>query len=124
MGREEVRAAIGEPNATENAWNYPSDAVSITFTKDGTVNAVFGGTGSPSPESSSVGSYALRFKARTREGIGITSSRSEVLAALGTPWTDRKDEFGAEYLWYRDSGLHISLWHDQVYNIAILRPAP
>ncbi len=124
MSREEVKAAVGEPKTTELAWDYPSDAFSVAFSSDGTVISVFAGIGSPSPDSDSVPEYAFRFKARTPEGVGIGSTLEEVLAGLGTPSTDRKDGSGAEYLWYREAHLNVSLWHGHVYNIAIFKPAP
>jgi hypothetical protein len=123
MSREEVRGAVGEPKTTGPAWDYPSDAFAVSFSSDGTVASIIAGIGSPSPDSESVPEYAYRFKARTPQGVGIGSTLEEVLAALGAPSTDRADGSGAEYLWYRESHLNVSLWHGHVYNIAIFKRA-
>ena len=124
MSREEVKATVGEAKTTRLAWDYPSDAFSVAFSKQGFVISVFTGIGSPSLDSDSVPEYAYRFKGRTSGGIGIGSTLEEVLASLGSPSSDRKDDSGAEYLWYRESHLNISLWHGHVFNIAIFTPAP
>ena len=124
MSRAEVQAAIGAPTTTVIGWNYPGDAFSVVF-RDDKAYSIVCGVGSPSLDSDEVPDYAYRFRARTRGGTGIGSTRDEVKADLGTPSEQRVDEHGAEFLRYREAGLNISLWRGRVYNIVVLsRPAP
>jgi hypothetical protein len=124
MSREEVKEAVGEPESRKSlVWNYSSDGFTVTFSPEGTVKAVFGGIGSPSVDSDSVPEYAFRFKARTPEGIGIGSTLEEVLAGLGTPSWETNNS-GVKNLFYRQASLSVALWHDHVYNIALVTQKP
>jgi hypothetical protein len=126
MKPEEVKAAIGDPaqaRSLENKdmsvekWGYPGDSVYLTFSK-GVVSMIAAGYGVPFP-----GSPDNRFAGRTREDLGLGSTRDEVLADLGTPRSAHNDpnEPDAEFLSYRELGIEIGLWKGRVVNMIIHR---
>jgi hypothetical protein len=63
---------------------------------------------------------AERFRGRTREGIGIGSTRSEVVTAFGGG-RSRRDE-GRESLGYRERGLDLVLLDGKVRWLSVRAP--
>ena len=59
-----------------------------------------------------------KFKGRTKEGIGMESSREDVIKALGQPTTTRRDA-GQELLAYKTLGLSFSLEAGKVKHITV-----
>ncbi len=119
MSRDEVRAAVGEPERTSlGGWEYLSGGYAVLFsTPRQTVSAILGGdAGYPH------GELAKAFVARTREGIGMGSTRAEVIAALGEPAVATGVGAGGEVLSYR--GLVLMLVDGRVAHVTVrARPA-
>jgi hypothetical protein len=65
-----------------------------------------------------------KFKGRTKEGIGMESSRADVINAFGQPTTVKPWEPGQEQLEYKTLGLTFTLEAGKVMNILVdFRPA-
>lgn len=60
-----------------------------------------------------------RFKGRTKEGVGMESSRSEVIAAFGQPTKAQPWNVGQEQLEYKNLGLTFTLESGKVINIEV-----
>jgi hypothetical protein len=123
MRTEDLKMAIGDPDparVTEQGWVYTEDSFGVTFA-DALVTMIDAGNGFPLP-----GSAEDRFKGRTREGIGIGSTRAEVVAAMGTPRSFHKDpnEPDVEFLSYRELGVIVELWKGRVTSMIVHRHAP
>lgn len=117
MSQEEVRAAVGEAERTSlGAWEYLSGGYAVFFDTDRhTVDAIAGGdTGYPR------GALVKAFVARTREGIGMGSTRAEVVKALGEPDNDRRLGNGTQELSYQ--GLELVLVEGSVVHVTVRRP--
>ncbi|HLX09430.1 MAG TPA: hypothetical protein VKY89_16375 [Thermoanaerobaculia bacterium] len=115
MSQEEVRAAVGEAERTSHGgWEYSSGGYAVLLDQDRhTVNAIVGGdVGYPH------GALVKAFVARTREGIGMGSTRVEVVKALGVPDADRKPP-GGEVLSY--PGLELVLVDGAVAHLTVWR---
>ncbi len=115
MTVQELVSAIGEPrNKTANAYDYPQLGLAV-MPKNGTVLAVMGGdvTGIN-------GAYVKVFNGRTKEGIGLRSTREEILKAYGPP-TEIKGKLGAmESLIYENIGITFNLEGGKVHHMVIL----
>jgi hypothetical protein len=59
------------------------------------------------------------FKGHTKEGIGMESSREDVIKAYGQPTTAKSWEPGQEQLEYKDLGLTFTLESAKVINILV-----
>ena len=59
------------------------------------------------------------FAGRTKEGIGMESTRSEMVAALGQPTKSESLETGQEHLTYSDLGLEFILADGRVHFIKV-----
>jgi hypothetical protein len=119
MTREEVKAAVGDPDkTTEQKWGYSGDSLFVAFSEDNHVVTIEAGLGSPWK-----GSPPNRFRGRSKAGIGVGSTREAVLVALGTPRRTSQHE-GLEAMYYRELGLVLGLWKDEVVSISVTRPAP
>jgi hypothetical protein len=130
MTPSEVIAAVGEPTRSlevgndakpAEKWAYDGDSLYLTFTK-GLVSMVEAGFGVPYE-----GSPPNQFGGRTQEGLGIGSTRDELLVGLGTPHSTHNDpsDANAEFISYRDLGIQVTLWKRRVVGMLIhRRPAP
>jgi hypothetical protein len=117
MSQEEVRAVVGEAERQSlGGWEYLSGGYAVLLDRDRhTVNAIVGGdVGYPH------GALVKAFVARTREGIGMGSTRVEVVKALGVPEADRRPP-GGEVLSY--PGLELVLVDGAVAHLAVRRVA-
>jgi hypothetical protein len=59
------------------------------------------------------------FKGHTKEGIGMESSRADVVRAFGQPTTAKPWNQGQEQLEYKDLGLTFTLESGKVMNILV-----
>jgi hypothetical protein len=111
MSEAEVIAAVGNPDRTKfGSWEYFGGGYSLSFDPDNrTVSAILGGGAG--------GFLHARFLARTAEGIGMGSTRSEVTAALGRPETYRRDA-DSEFMLYR-AGLTLTLIRGVVVHVDV-----
>ena len=60
-----------------------------------------------------------KFKGRTKEGIGMESSREEVIKAFGQPTTAKPAGAGQEQLEYKTLGLSFALESGKIFNILV-----
>ncbi len=115
MTMQQVVGAVGEPrNKTANAWDYPQLGLAV-MPKDGVVLAVLCGdvTGIN-------GSYVKVFSGRTKEGIGLRSTRDEVLKAYGPPTETQGKPGGLESLKYVNIGITFNLEGGKVHHMIVL----
>jgi len=60
-----------------------------------------------------------KFQGRTKEGIGMGSSRDDVIKAFGHPTRDEPSELKHELLEYRNLGLNFLLYSGKVSNMIV-----
>jgi len=122
MTVEQVVEKLGEPNKRSAfILEYPQLGFSVMFGKKNTALVVFCGDASGLPNSPLV----KAFTARTKEGIGMGSSRADIVKAYG----ETKDTIplppgeqnlpGRDSLVYKKLGLTFSLVDDKVYHIIV-----
>jgi hypothetical protein len=115
MTVQQLVAEIGEPrNKTANAYDYPQLGLAV-MPKEGLVLAVLCGdvTGIN-------GSYVKVFNGRTKEGIGLRSTREELLKAYGPPAEMKGIPGGLESMKYENVGITFNLEGGKVYHMIIL----
>ena len=112
MTEDEVIAALGQPERKQGeVLIYDGQfGFSVVCSRQKIVGAVF--CGGP-----------VDFKGRTKEGIGIGSSKDELIKAFGTPTTEQantqNDLVKEEQLDYTPRGLAFGLHDGKVYNIVV-----
>jgi hypothetical protein len=121
MRLEEVIAQLGEPQRrTANALEYTRLGFAVMPGPGGTVEVVMCGdvTGLGGP-------LVAAFTGRTKEGIGMNSTREDVLKAYGEPTSAEKFRGGMESLQYAPLGITFTLEGGKVYHMIVrLRGAP
>lgn len=118
MTAEQVVAQFGAPQrTTANALEYTRLGFAV-MPVAGAVQVVMCGdvTGANGP-------LVKAFTGRTKEGIGLTSTRQEVIRAYGEPTSDEKFPGGRESLRYDSLGITFSLEAGKVHHM-IIRLAP
>ena len=111
MSRAEVEAAVGpaEQVRGEDAWEYPSCGFALVFGPEQRLGALMAGGHSTLNE---------RFSVETAEGLGIGSSREEVVSELGEPSRTSSED---QMLHYDERGVVWTLADDRVAHIMIKR---
>ena len=113
----QLEAATGSQSIMGPSWVVvPGKAVGpiqIGMSQEQVRAAVAGDAGSPH------GPLVKAFVARTPEGIGMGSTRAEVVKALGEPAADRRPPGGGEVLSY--SGLDLMLVEGAVAQLTVWR---
>src|SRR3974390_3403526 len=92
MTTDQIVAVLGQPGRrTANSLEYPGLGLAVMTGSDGVVQGGMCGdvTGRNGP-------FVKAFTGRTKEGIGMTSTRDEVIRAFGDPAGDEKMRFGLE----------------------------
>ena len=121
MSVNEVMAALGEPERrTSNSLEYPQLGLAVMPGPDNKVLVVMCGdvTGINGP-------FAMAFKGRTKEGIGMYSTRDEIVNAYGPPTADEKMRGGLESLQYEPLGMTCTLEAGKVHHMIVrLRGTP
>ena len=103
MKMDEVENYLGKPDrASRRAWEYLNEGMAIVPNRAGdAVGGILMGD-------TKGGKLARAFKGKTREGIGMGSTKSEILAAFGKP-DNTERQAGVEALTY-DSGRSRSVY--------------
>ena len=115
MTIQKVVAELGEPdNRQGHILNYLRFGFSVIPSKDDIVRVVMCGD-SEAADSPLV----TAFQGRTKEGVGMKSSRADVIKAFGQPTTIKPWQPGQEQLVYRPAGLTFTLEKDQVFHIIV-----
>ena len=109
MSEDEVVAALGKPDKMlGGSMSYDSQLgfSVICGRKTKMVGAVFCGGG-------------VAFKGRTKEGIGIDSSRADLIKTFGQPTSAEPETAGQERLEYKPLGLTFFLQEGKVFHIIV-----
>lgn len=115
MSKAQVVAEIGPPGRqTANSLEYPRLGLAVMPNADGMVQVVMCGD-----VMGINGPFAKAFKGRTKEGIGMKSTREEVLKAFGEPAAHEKMPLGIESMTYASLGLTFTLEDGKVYHIIV-----
>ena len=115
MKIDQVRADLGEPDrTTPNALEYTRLGFAVMPGPDGTVAVVMCGdvTGYNGP-------LVKRFTGRTKEGIGLGSTRDELIKAYGQPSNDEKFPGARESMKYDSLGITFSLEAAKVHHMIV-----
>lgn len=115
MSIPEVIASLGEPDSRQGLiLNYQRHGFSVVPSRDNVVRVVMCGDAgiSDSP-------LVKAFKARTKEGIGMGSTRAEVLKAFGAPTSTKPWGAGQEQLTYQALGLKFTIEAGKVFHIVV-----
>jgi hypothetical protein len=115
MTIQDVVAQLGKPQRqTANALEYTSLGFAVMPGTDGTVNVVMCGdvTGINGP-------LVKAFTGRTKEGIGLNSSRADLLKAYGEPTSSEKLMGGTESVRYDPLGITFTLEGSKVYHMIV-----
>jgi len=114
MNLQQVQSELGPPQRRANALEYPSLGFAVISDSNGTVSAVMCGdvTGINGP-------FVGAFKGRTKEGIGMRSTRDEVVRAYGQPTVSETFARGLESMQYPVLGLTFTLEGGQVHHLIV-----
>lgn len=120
MTTDEVVGLLGEPQLrTANALEYKRLGFAVMHGPDKVIQVVMCGdvTGLNGP-------LVKAFTGRTKEGIGLTSTREEVVNAYGQPTSSQKFLGGRESLRYDQLGITFSLEGEKVHHLIVRLTAP
>jgi hypothetical protein len=115
MTLDQVRAELGEPQrTTPNALEYTSLGFAVMPGPDGVVQVVMCGdvVGNNGP-------LVKNFNGRTKEGIGLGSTREEVTKAYGEPSNDEKFPGARESMRYDPLGMTFSTENGTVHHMIV-----
>ena len=115
MRTEDVIKQLGEPQRrTANAIEYTSLGFAVMPGPDGVVQVVMCGdvTGLSGP-------LVKAFTGRTKEGIGLGSTREDLLKAYGDPTSAEKLRGNAESVRYDPLGITFNLEGGKVYHMIV-----
>jgi len=117
MTIQQVVAELGEPDQTkDSALEYLKLGFWVTPGKEGVVHIVL------CVDADKDGPFTNAFAGRTKEGIGIGSSRADVISAYGEPTATESIDGkpGFEVLRYRPLGLVFEIGAGKVHSIAVI----
>jgi hypothetical protein len=115
MTTQQVIAEMGQPQRrTGNALEYTRLGLAVLPDTNGVVKVVMCGdvTGLGGP-------LVKAFTGRTPEGIGMNSTRDEVVKALGEPSSSERFRGGTESLGYEALGLTLTLEAGKVHHLIV-----
>ncbi len=120
MNVQQVVKQLGEPpRRTANALEYTRLGFAVMPGPEGVVRVVMCGdvTGINGP-------LVKAFTGRTKEGIGMNSTREQVLKAYGEPTESKKMLGGLESLKYQPLGITFTLEGGRVHHMIVRLDAP
>src|SRR5437867_11765288 len=115
MKVQQVAAEMGEPQRrTVTALEYPPLGLAVMLDTNGVVTAVMCGdvTGISGP-------FVKAFTGRTKEGIGMHSTREEVVRAFGEPTSSERFPGNLESLKYLAQGITFTLEGGKVHHMIV-----
>jgi hypothetical protein len=115
MSVQQLVAELGEPpRRTANSLEYPKLGFAVMPGPDGIVQVVMCGdvTGLNGP-------FTKVFSGRTKEGIGMNSSKEDLLKAFGEPTKSERMQGGLESLQYAETGMTFTLEAGKVHHIIV-----
>jgi hypothetical protein len=121
MSMDEVIAQLGKPDGKSGSRHleYRRLGFAVGFGTDRAVKVVMCGNSSGVNDS-----LAKAFTGRTKDGLGLGSSRADVVKAYGEPSGVEKGPAGRESLKYSPLGLTFSLLDGKVYHLVVDFRAP
>ncbi|HZR16451.1 MAG TPA: hypothetical protein VFE51_03920 [Verrucomicrobiae bacterium] len=120
MTVQQVLARLGEPERrTANALEYTHLGFAVMPNAEGIVQVVMCGdvTGINGP-------LVKAFTGRTQEGIGLTSTREEIVKAYGAPTSSEKMRGGTESMRYDSLGITFTIEANKVYHMIVRLTGP
>jgi len=116
MSMDEVIAQLGKPDGKpgDRLLEYRRLGFAVGFGRDGAVNVVMCGNSTGVNDS-----LAKAFTGRTKEGLGLGSSRADVVKAYGEPSGVEKGPAARESLKYSPLGLTFLLLEGKVYHMTV-----
>ena len=111
----QLKEELGLPQrTTPNSLQYPRLGFAVMPDADGIIQVVMCGdvTGIGGP-------YAKAFNGRTKEGIGMFSTREQIVTAYGQPDTSERFMGGVESMKYPALGITFTLERGKVYHMII-----
>jgi hypothetical protein len=111
----QLKAELGPPQrTTANSLQYPRLGFAVMPDADGIIQVVMCGdvTGIGGP-------YAKAFSGRTKEGIGMFSTREQLVDAYGPPDTSERFMGGVESMRYSALGINFTLERGKVYHMVV-----
>lgn len=115
MKVQDMVAKLGEPErCTANALEYTRLGFAVMPGPDGTVHVVMCGdvTGVNGP-------LVKAFTGRTKEGIGLGSTREDLVKTYGEPTSSEKFHGGTESIRYDPLGMTFTLEAGKVYHMIV-----
>ena len=112
---QDVISQLGEPQRrTANSLEYTRLGFAVMPAPDGIVKVVMCGdvTGINGP-------LVKAFSGRTKEGIGLNSTRDELIKAYGEPSSGEKLVGGTESLRYNPLGITFTLEGGRIYHMIV-----
>jgi hypothetical protein len=104
MSKPEVNAVLGKPDSDDGQiWRYNRLGLWVLFGKDSIMFNIH---------------CREPFQGATKEGIGIGSTRAELLATFGEP-TQIKEMEGGESIWYSKSKISYWLERGKIVRIVV-----
>ena len=116
MSMKQIIADLGEPQRrTSSALEYANLGLAVVHDTNGVVQAVMCGdvTGIRGP-------YVKAFTGRTKEGIGMNSTRDEAVRAFGEPTSSERIAGGLESLKYIPLGISLTLEGGKVHHMIVM----
>ena len=115
MSEAEITAALGAPDKMQGeVMIYDRQwGLSVACNRNKIVSTIFCGDSMPQNPGVKI------FKGRTKEGIGMGSSREEILQTFGPPTTAKPWAPGQEQLEYKPLGLTFILAKGRVFNLTV-----
>ena len=105
MNEQQVEAALGQPEQKKNGtWFYLREGIYVMFNKNGVMFNV---------------QCYKPFAGVTKEGIGIGSTRAELIKAYGTPNQDQHFDQGEENLWFAPLRTSFYLKNDKITSFIV-----
>jgi hypothetical protein len=115
MTLAEVRSELGEPQrTTPNALEYTRLGFAVMPGADGRVQVVMCGD-----VMGMSGPLVKKFRAKTKEGIGLGSTRDELVRTYGDPSRDEKFLGARESMKYDALGITFSLEAGKVHHLIV-----
>ena len=105
MNQEQVQAKLGPPDREgKKLWRYPQLGLRLSFDKEGIISSIH---------------CRKSFTGTTKEGIGIGSSRGDVIKAFGPPTEEKSTGADKVSLVFSSQNLNCILENDSLVELVV-----